>query len=440
MSTRNKYVLLPAAALFLTPFPGVAQTFTESLMSGKASVNERLRYEHVDDEAFEGKAEAMTIRSRVGYQTAPFAGFSALIEFEDIRALGGMDDYQVPPPPAAPATGSAIIADPEQTELNRAQLRYSGVEKLDLILGRQRLMFDNQRFIGTVGFRQDEQTFDAFSAAYTGLPGWNFTYAYVDRVKGITDSFNADVSDALLNLSYSGFSFGKIIAYSYKLKNQEENQLLINPALRYASNETVGMRFDGAYALSKPLKVLYRAEYAEQEVDLTTGMSFDTEYTLLEGGLGWSFGEGAYGLTAILGMESLGADDSQRVGNTDAGLYAFQTPYATKHAFNGWVDQFLATPSQGLVDTYLSVGFDLNSYATKILLTYRTFESDVDAAALGDTLDLGEETNIQIIKVLSPQWTVGAKYGDYTQAGDADVAVSGKRNSDKVWAWVELNF
>lgn len=438
-------VAIPAVALLCTPFPGIAKTFTESLSTGKAFVNERLRYESVDDEAFDDKAEGMTIRSRVGYETAPFAGFTALIEFEDTHALGGMDDYQLPPPPTPAATGAAVIADPEMTELNRAQLRYRGVSRLDLILGRQRLMFDNQRFIGNVGFRQDEQTFDAFSAVYTGLSDWTFSYAYVDRVYGITDVFNSDMSDNLFNVAYSGFTVGKIIAYAYNLKSEEEapGQALVNGALKFETNETIGLRFDGGYILptTVPLRAIYRAEYAEQEVKLLTGQEYETEYYLAEAGIMWTFGGGSYALTPMIGNEVLGADDSKRAAPaSDTGLYAFQTPYATKHAFNGWVDQFLLTPNQGLNDLYFSLGFDLNAYTTKILIQYHDYTSDVDSGPLGDELDLGEETGVQIIKTLGPNWTIGTKYGDYKQASDLDVARSGKRNADKVWAWVELNF
>jgi hypothetical protein len=32
---------------------------------------------------------------------------------------------------------------------------------LDLTLGRQRINLDDQRFVGSVGWRQNEQTFDA---------------------------------------------------------------------------------------------------------------------------------------------------------------------------------------------------------------------------------------------------------------------------------------
>lgn len=438
MLKKNVLVLLPVTTLLLSPV-ATAKTFTESLATGKAYVNARVRYEGVEDHAFADEAEAMTVRTRIGYETAPVSGLTALVEFEDIHTLGGMEDYQLPPPPAASATGDAVIADPEQTELNRVQLRYRGISRLDMVLGRQRLMFDNQRFIGNVGFRQDEQTFDALSAVYTGIPDWTMTYAYVDGVNGITEVFDANVSDTLVNISYNGWSLGKVILYSYRLENQEENLAVLNGGLNYDTNETQGIRFDGGYILPStiPLRALYRAEYARQDVELRNGNNYDTDYGLLEAGVAWTFGGGAYALTPIIGDEILGSDDSRRAApNNDNGLYAFQTPYATKHAFNGWVDQFLVTPNQGLNDRYVSLGFDLNAYTTKVLLTYHDYQSDVESGSLGGKMDLGYETNIQVVKTMGANWMVGAKYGEYQEGGD----LASKRDTDKVWAWVELNF
>lgn len=439
---RNKKSLLAiSTALTFLPLMVSAKTFTEALSTGKTTLNERLRFESVDDEAFTGEAEAMTARTRLGYETAPFADFTALIEMEDIHTIGGMNNYQLPAPPVPVATGDAVIADPESTELNRVQLRYRGLPRLDLTLGRQRLIFDNQRFIGNVGFRQDEQTFEAFSALYNGIPNWIFNYAFVDRVNGITNVLNADVNDQLFNIAYTGFVPGKFSVYSYELKNEESNVTVLNPALRYDSNDTIGLRFDGGYVLplTVPLRAIYRAEYAQQDVKLKTGETYDTDYRLLEAGLMWTFG--TYALTPMIGDEVLGSDDSRRASPTvDTGLYAFQTPYATKHAFNGWVDQFLVTPNQGLDDRYASLAFDINAYTTKILLVYHDYQSDANSAVLNGKIDFGSESNIQIMKTFGANWTIGAKYGQFKQANTSNVAVSGKKDADKVWAWAELNF
>ena len=430
------FMAIAAATLFCTPLAADAKTFTETLASGKASVNVRLRYENVDDDAFEDEAEAMTIRTRLGYETAPFHGFTTLVEFEDIHALGGMDQYQPPAPPIPAATGDAVVADPEQTELNRVQLRYRGISRLDLVLGRQRLMYDNQRFIGNVGFRQDEQTFDAFSAVYTGIADWTFSYAYVDKVSGITPVFDANVNDTLLNVAYNGFTFGKISAYAYLLTNEEEVLGTLNPGLRYFNNDTTGIRFDGAYILptTVPLRAIYRAEYAKQSVDRNNAatppvkVDNDAKYMLAELGMGYTFGGGAYALTPMIGYELLGSDD---------GLYGLQTPYATKHAFQGWTDQFLVTPNEGLVDTYFSLGFDLNAYGIKMLAMYHDYESDEKSTTTNQDIDFGKEWNAQLMKTIGANWIVGAKYARYTE-GDAVAAT--RKDANKLWAWVELNF
>src|SRR5690606_12592617 len=94
-------------------------------------------------------------------------------------------------------------------------------------------------------------------------------------------------------------------------------------------------RFSGKQAVND-LSVLYSAEYALQKAD-----NFDASYLALEGGVL------VQGVTLALGYESLGSDD---------GAYGFQTPLATKHAFNGWADKFLiSTPVDGLTDTYVKV-------------------------------------------------------------------------------------
>ncbi len=434
MFTKKSWGLVPAATLLMCPLMAEAKTLTEALTTGKASVNARLRYENVDDTFFKREAEAMTIRTRVGYETSPFHSFTALVEMEDTHALGGMDNYQLPGPPATPATGNAVIADLQQTELNRVQLRYRGISRLDATVGRQRLMFDNQRWVGNVGFRQNEQTFDAFSAIYTGIPDWTLTYAYVDRVYGITDVMDSDVTDSLFNVAYSGFTLGKISAYAYQLSNQEKDFTKINPGLRFIDNDTYGMRFDGAYILptTVPLRAIYRAEYAEQDVKRLSGASTvdnDAEYMLAEFGMGYTFGSGAYTLIPLAGYEVLGSDD---------GKYGLQTPYATKHAFQGWVDQFLVTPNEGVRATYVSLGFDLNFLGTKFLAAFHDFDSDEKNTTTKRKVDFGKEWNFQVTKAIGANWILGSKVGKY-EDGDATAAAA-RKDSTKLWAWVELNF
>lgn len=124
-------------------------------------------------------------------------------------------------------------------------------------------------------------------------------------------------------------------------------------------------------------------------------------------------------LTAKLSHEVLGSDD---------GLYGFQTPYATKHAFNGWVDKFLITPNAGLRDTFATLGINFPAWAINTLVMYHDFEAHEGSA------DFGSEIDVQMFKTFGAHYTVGVKYGRYD--GD-DPAFT---DTDKFWLWAEMNF
>lgn len=424
------------------------KSFYDAMTSGKFTGNARLRYESVEDDFFAEDAEALTLRSRIGYETAPFHDVTALVEYENVTTLGGMDDYQDPPPPAPSRLGYAVIADPEGSEFNRAQLKYRGIKKLNLTLGRQYITYDNQRWIGNVGFRQDDQTFDAFTAEYKGIDDVVMSYAYVMGVNGIAPEFDNKVSDHFYNISYNGWSLGKLTAYYYDLHSQNDSirgpagNIDVNAGLRYASNQTTGLRFDGGYNLPTtfPLRALYRAEWAQQEAHIMEPVArrhsrettYRTEYSVVELGAAIGLGGGSYTLTPVLGYEVLGSDDSK---------YGLQTPYGTKHAFNGWADQFLVTPKEGLVDQYVNIGFNLNKYAIKTLFQYHDYDTARANIAQKSNLDLGDEYSVQVTKTFAPNWTLGSKYSVFNESSDAkDVLRSSKLDASKFWVWAEYNF
>src|SRR5690606_2492704 len=364
------------------------------------------------------EGEALTLRTRLGYETAQFYGFSVLGEFEDIHTLLGMDEYA---PETVQVPAYATIQDRSVTEVNRAYLRYRGVAGLDLGYGRQRIVYDNQRFVGNVGWRQDEQTFDGFTAAYTGLNKFVFNYAYLTQVNGVDETLDsADIADNLFNVSYGGFSWGKISAYAYLLDHEDETDPTVNAGLRFKTSDTVGLRFDGGYVLdsAKVWKLLYTAELAAQEYENTAGtLDADADYSFVEGGVSYTMPRAV--LTGKLAYESLGSDD---------GAYGFQTPYATKHAFNGWADKFLSTPAAGLVDTFFTAGVNLTPYAVNIQAVYHEYEADEGSA------DFGNEWNLLVSKTFSPNYSIGVKYASYS-AEDLPY-----RDTDKLWVWGEFNF
>jgi hypothetical protein len=400
--TKNAISLALVAALSGATFSHVAQadSVTEALTSGKVYGDFNLRYEGVEQDNALDDASALTLRTRLGYSTGSFNGFSATVEMEDSRIVMGQGDYTVGP------TGYnvgeySVIADPEHTELDQGFIQYKN-KAVTVKLGRQVITMDGHRFVGHVGWRQDRQTFDALSVDYKATKDFAVKYAYVtQRNRIFGEAADLDSKDHLINLSYKT-SVGKLVGYSYLLEvdNDTDNAL-----------DTVGVSFTGS-SKAGDTKLLYAVEYATQSSE-SGAADYDADYLKLEGGAVFS------GITAKLGYEVLGSDD---------GAYGFSTPLATLHKFNGWSDQFLGTPAQGLVDTYVSLGTKLGGGG--LTIAYHGFEAD---EATDGVDDLGSELNVSYVKKFGKNYVAGVKYASYS-AGDIKV------DADKLWLWVGAKF
>ncbi len=389
---------LTVTALLAITGSARAGTFTEALGGGKPKLDVRLRYEHVDQDNALKEADGLTVRTRLGYATADYKGLTAYAEMENTSAL--IEDYNSGPGGNGKGQYS-VIADPDNTEVNQAFLAYSGIPDSTLKLGRQRLIWDNARFLGNVGWRQNEQTYDAVSFVNTSLPHITLNYAYIDNVKTIFGT-DTDMSDHLINLSFSGLDFADLTVYGYFLEYSASSGRRAN------SNQTLGAYLDGGYEIGG-LKLLYRAEYANQSDYEDGNSSIDADY------YHFILGGTISGVTAKLGYELLGAD----------GFSGFETPLATKHAFNGWADLFLNTPVNGLQDSYLALSGTLKG--VKLLGVYHDFQADKGGA------DYGSEVDLLAARKFAKNYTAGIKYASY----NADAFAV---DTDKFWLWGELTF
>lgn len=380
-----------------------ASGLSYALNNGNATGDIRLRYESVKQDNALDDASALTMRTRLGYTTGGYKGFSATMEFEDSRIVGGQDDFSVPP--TGFNTGEySVIADPEVTEVDQAFIKYSN-GSFSGKLGRQVLTLDNHRFIGHVGWRQDRQTFDGLTVNYAPSKAVSLNYGYINnRNRIFAEAQDLQTIDHLFNASYKT-SYGKLVGYAYLLEtdNDTDNGL-----------DTFGVSFSGETKVSD-LGVLYRVEAASQKSE-SGDSKFDTQYMLVEGGVDVS------GITLKLGYEKLGSD------NGDA---AFSTPLATLHKFNGWSDQFLGTPAVGLVDTYVVASTKVGP--GKATLIWHDFAADDST----DTVDdLGSELDIVYGMKFGGSYNAGIKYAAYSAGDDA----AGKVDTDKLWVWVGATF
>lgn len=424
----------PAAAAPAAPAAeGNAATkfFNEKLpdviAKGKFSLNARLRYEYVEQDNTPGitdDSHAPTLRTRFGYTTAPLHGFRAMLEGENITAIGPDHNFN-----AAGSNGvgyKPAVADPETTELNQAWLSYTYTNLFSIKGGRQRIALDNHRFIGDVGWRQNMQTFDSVVAEGKPVDDVSLLYGYiwdVQRVFGdvnglppANQDFNSD--SHIFNASYSGWKFGRFTGYSYLLD-------LENGAGAANSSATYGGYFAGNAPVNDKVSLGYRAEFAWQTDYGSSLLDYDAEYYNLE--LSANVKPFAFGA----GYEVLGSSENK---GPAGGRASFRTPLATLHAFNGWADVFLATPAAGLQDIYAFAQVTLPQQIP-VRLVYHKYEADSGGA------DLGQEFNLVASKKFGKYWTTMLKYA-YYDGEDAALPSLGVPNVDvqKFWAQVEFNF
>ncbi len=381
-------------------FAAAPASFTEALQQGKVSLNARIRYEGVEQTGLRD-AEALTLRTRLGFATAPYAGWKLLVEAENITAADG-DSYSQSGLNAGGA-GKAVVADPETTEWNQFFAAYTR-DQTTASLGRQRLVLDNARFIGDVGWRQNMQTFDAFVLTDKTLPKTTLTYAYLDRIHRVFSRRHAqgrwDSDSHVFNASYAGWAAGTLTGYAYLL---DFDNAATNACATY------GASFAGSRPLEDGLQFTYRLEAATQSDYGSSPLRYTATYTALEAGLA------AKANSLVAGYEVLGADNN--VG--------FKTPLATLHAWNGWADLFLTTPNAGLRDTYakatagLPAGLALTAY-------HHWFEADVGGATYG------REFDVQLTRKFGSRLTALVKYADFRR----DTATL--PDVKKVWAQVEF--
>ncbi len=270
-------------------------------------------------------SDALTLGTNIGYTHAVNNAFSFLIEAEDTHAAD--EDSYNPAGLNSRTAHRAVVADPMGTEINQAWVGYQA-NGVGVKLGRQAIVIDNARFIGNVGWRQNMQTFDALQASVAN-EDIKFTYAYLDQINRILGDNHPDgqwnSESYLANLNWKLNEHFSLTGYSYLLAF---NNVAVN------STFTHGLFLAGSHPISKSEQLTYRIEYALQEAHDNSPLNYETSYSLLEFGL-----ENKKG-ALILGREILSSDNG--VG--------FKTPLATGHAFNGWTDLFLGTPSTGLED------------------------------------------------------------------------------------------
>ena len=391
-----------ASILWTTPAVSAQDSvgaFTDMIDGGTTRIALRYRFEEVEQDNILRDARASTLRTRLTFQSATVNRFSFMLEADNVLTLGP-DHYDSFVLDRYRGTHS-VIADPVGSEVNQASVRYAFSEGRHLTAGRQRLNHATQRFLGSVGWRQNEQTMDALTYAHA-TDGFTLDYSYlwnVNRVfKGSRSSVQAGDFDsnshALMVGRRSDLGTFSGFLYAYDFDNAAA-----------ASSISYGISYTGTFgALNVAATYAHQTDYADNP------QSYDADYLLLEG-------SGKLGvMTLLLGYEVLGSD---------SGRAAFSTPLATLHRYQGFADMFLTTPANGIRDAYATVSGPMGPLT--VSATWHQYDADKGGA------DYGSELNLAAGYIINPRLNVEAKYADYNSDGFSV-------DTRKLWLTLNLTF
>lgn len=360
--------------------PVAAEELNAIFADGKPRLNLRYRFESVDDNALQAngqtlqQAQASTLRALFGYQTGSFHGFSAILDFESVIAIGA-ESYN---DGSNGKTRFATVVDPTGTELEQLHLQYQGLQDTSIKLGRQYITYrkaPHHRFIGTILWRQNWQNHDALTIRNESLPETTLNYAYTWRVNRIFGNgapeplSHFDSNSHLFNIQHKMNVIGDLETYSYLLD--------FNNAAAF-STKTYGARINRESNLNIKYSPIYTLEYARQFDYKKNSFDIDADYLM-----------GAVGVAVrpdnnTIDMFQFKLAYEFLSGN--GGADRFVTILGTNHAFQGWADRFLITPGDGIRDIYGSLQMDVAGF--RFIAEYHEFSSDKDSYNYGSEFDL----------------------------------------------------
>jgi len=379
-----------------------------NIFSGvKLSGEIRPRYEMADKEGGTDAASAMTARTRLAAEAGLFEvdGLSAKVGITSVNNFG-YTDY-------APADSKYdTILDAQQAMLSEGYVSYK-VAKTSLLAGRSFINLDDQRFIGTVGWRQMERAYDSVTVVDKSIKGLTLLGSWIYGYQGVNSNPTTDTASALVNVNYKMNDALAISAFSYLIADV---------------HDTYGARVSGKVAMDS-IKLNYAASYAMQSkasLDYSSKTNADIDASYYDLALGANIS----GLLVGAEYEVLGKAN----GSSTKG---FTTPLATLHKFQGFADEFLAqtagSNNNGLMDASVKLGYASKKIG-KAFVIYHSFTAESGSATdLGSEIDalyVSKIPGVNGLKVL-----VKAAYYTAGETGSGHVS-----DNTKYWAQLDYKF
>jgi hypothetical protein len=319
------------------------------------------------------------------------------------------------------------VADENGFSLHQAWADVLLISDLSLKIGRQEIMYDDQRFFGNVGWAQQGRSHDAAILKYEpSFLKFHFGAAYNQDGEALTGNI-------LTTNTY------KSLQYVWLHRDWEKlsaSFLFLNNGLQYidetdeAKNKTRYSQTAGIHLKAKVDKFNFASNlYYQFGNDVSNNdlsaylLSLEANYFATEN------------LKVGFGGELQSGNDYG--APADGKNNAFNPLYGTNHKFNGLMDYFYVgnhINNVGLVDFYGNVKYSFNQKSNINLALHQFFA----AAEINDNTskDLGFEVDLVTSYELSEFVGVQAGYSQFFAQNGTEVVKSNFDGNSNNWAWV----
>lgn len=321
------------------------------------------------------------------------------------------------------------VADENGFSLHQAWADVLLISDLALKIGRQEIVYDDQRFLGNVGWAQQARSHDAailkFEPNYLKL---HFGAAYNQDKEALT-------GNVLTTNTY------KSLQYVWLHKDWEKlsaSFLFLNNGLQYI-DETDDTKNDTRYSQTAGLHLKAKVNKFNLSSNLYYQIGKDVSNNNLNAYL--ISLEANYAATEKLNM---GLGGELQSGN-DFGApangknKAFNPLYGTNHKFNGFMDYFYVgnhINNVGLIDFYGNVKYAFNKKSNVNLAIHQFFA----AAKINDekSKNLGFELDLVTSHTLSEYVSVQAGYSQFFAQKGIEIVKNNFDGNTNNWGWVML--
>lgn len=356
------------------------------------------------------------------------SSFNAKLSLQDVRVWGDVAQLNK--------------GDVYGTSIHEAWGEIIFSSRFSVKVGRQEIVYDDQRIFGSVGWAQQARSHDAAILKYKPKNNHEFNVGVAYNSNG-ESLFKTDYT---IN-SYKAFQY---IWYHGKFNKASASFLALNNGMAYthtnagdttqktAYSQTIGPRITyGSNKINIDATVYYQGGKNKFNNKLSAiYFSANVHYAVSKG------------FKAGIGGEYLSGTSTKDQNSTSYTDKSFKPFYGTNHKFNGWMDYFYVGSymyNNGLIDINLPLSVKFNKFTLQLIPHYfmaaATVSQKQDDGSWKDlSSSLGTEVDFTAVYTMSPSVVISAGYSQMFATETMQILKGGNYKNTNNWAWLMLTF